>query len=139
MYRHYKNKEKDMRVLLLAVSLMLVAQVAVAAPKEMGNAPVAGNYKNKIQCGYLALEMRKNAVAKQYFTEGEALFKEQNPKATEMDLAKVFSYERGFLHGYLAGQMSGMSSMGDLNKLFSHAYENMCKKASDKPQLREKE
>ncbi|MCT4535618.1 hypothetical protein [Halodesulfovibrio sp.] len=128
-----------MRVLLLAVSLMLVAQVAVAAPKEMGNAPVAGNYKNKIQCGYLALEMRKNAVAKQYFTEGEALFKEQNPKATEMDLAKVFSYERGFLHGYLAGQMSGMSSMGDLNKLFSHAYENMCKKASDKPQLREKE
>lgn len=128
-----------MRVLVVAVSLLLVAQVAVAASQEMGSTSVKGNYKNKIQCGYLALEMRKKEVAKQYFTEGEAMFKEQNPKATEMDLAKVFSYERGFLHGYLAGQMSGMRSMSDLNTLFLYAYENMCKKCTDATQLREKE
>lgn len=128
-----------MRALVLALGLMLIAQVAVAAPEGMKEAPLTGNYKNKIQCGYLALEMRKNEIAKQYFTEGEKIFKEQNPKATEMDLAKVFSYERGFLHGYLAGQMRGMSSMEDVNNVFSHAYDNMCKNTSDKPQLKEKE
>ena len=125
-----------MRAFLMALCLMFIAQVAVAAPK-MKEESSAGNYKNKIQCGYLALEMRKNDVAKEYFTEGEAMFKERNPEATEMDLAKVFSYERGFMHGYLAGQMGSVSSMEEVNKVFEHAYEKMCLKGAkkDKPQL----
>lgn len=127
-----------MRALLLALSLMLIAQIAVAAPKGMEAAPANGNYKNKIQCGYLALEMRNNEAAKEYFIEGEAMFKEQNPKATEMDMAKVFSYERGFMHGYLAGQMGSISSMDEVDKVFAHAYEKMCKKPVGKPQLKEK-
>ena len=126
-----------MRALIMALSLMLIAQVAFAAPK-MSESSVRGNYKNKIQCGYLALEMRKNETAKEYFTAGEAMFKEQNPKATDMDMAKVFSYERGFLHGYLAGQMGSVSSMDEVNNVFAHAYENMCVKSPDKPQLKEK-
>ncbi|KAF1077321.1 hypothetical protein [Halodesulfovibrio sp. MK-HDV] len=116
---------------------MLIAQVAVAAPK-MSEPSVKSNYKNKIQCGYLALEMRKNEVANEYFTAGEAMFKDQNPDATDMDIAKVFSYERGFMHGYLAGQMGSVSSMNEVNNVFAHAYENMCVKSADKPQLKEK-
>lgn len=115
-----------MRVLLLALSFILIAQVAVAAPKMAEPSSTNGNYKNKIQCGYLALEMRKKDLAKKYFSEGEAMFKEQNPKATEMDLAKVFSYERGFLHGFLAGKMGSVSSMKEVDDIFKQAYETMC-------------
>lgn len=122
-----------MRALLLALSLMLIAQVAVAAPKMAEPTSSKGNYKNKIQCGYLALEMRKNDLAKKYFTEGEAMFKEQNPKATDLDLAKVFSYERGFLHGFLAGKMGTVSSMKEVNEVFSQAYDAMCKNKDTKP------
>lgn len=125
-----------MRAVVLAIGLMFIAQVAVAAPAMTEKAPT-GNYKNKIQCGYLALEIRKNDVAKEYFAEGEAMFREQNPDASEMDLAKVFSYERGFMHGYLAGQMGSVSSMKEVNTVFQHAYENMCSKGvkKEKPQL----
>jgi len=127
-----------MRVLLSFFSLLLIAQVALAAPKEVEHAPVDGNYKNKIQCGYLALEMRNNEAAKKFFVEGEAMFREQNPKATEMDMAKVFAYERGFLHGYLASQMGSVSSMEDVNKVFSHAYEKMCTPPSGESQKKAK-
>ncbi|SIO08969.1 hypothetical protein [Halodesulfovibrio marinisediminis] len=120
-----------MRALVMALSLMLVAQVAVAASKK-SEITVNGNYKNKIQCGYLALEMRKNEAAKTYFIEGEAMFKEQNPEATELDMAKVFAYERGFMHGYLAGQMGSISSMEEVNKMFAHAYEEMCTNSAGK-------
>ncbi|WP_290924285.1 hypothetical protein [Halodesulfovibrio sp.] len=127
-----------MRALVLALSLLLVAQVAMAAPQGGEDDSAKGNYKNKIQCGYLALEMRNNEAAKNYFVEGEAMFKEQNPEATEMDMAKVFAYERGFLHGYLASQMGAVSSMEDVNNVFKHAYEKMCPSSSGKPQLKEK-
>ena len=122
-----------MRAFLMALSLMLIAQVAVAAPKTMEEPAVKGNYKNKIQCGYLALEMRKNDLAKTYFTEGEAMFKERNPEASEMDLAKVFAYERGFMHGYLASQMGSVASMEEVNKVFEHAFKKMCGKGDAKP------
>ena len=123
-----------MRALLLALSLMLIAQVAVAAPNMAEPSSAKGNYKNKIQCGYLALEMRKNDLAKKYFSEGEAMFKEQNPKATDLDLAKVFSYERGFLHGFLAGKMGSVSSMKEVNEVFSQAYDSMCTNQGTKPE-----
>lgn len=138
VHDHDRKQGEKMRALLLVLSFMLIAQVAVAAPKGMEAVPVNGNYKNKIQCGYLALEMRKNEAAKEYFIVGEAMFREQNPEATKMDMAKVFSYERGFMHGYLAGQMGSVSSMDEVNNVFAHAYEKMCTKAASKPQLQEK-
>lgn len=137
VHDHDRKQGEKMRALLLVLSLMLIAQVAVAAPKGMEADP-AGNYKNIIQCGYLALEMRKNEAAKEYFIAGEAMFREQNPEATEMDMAKIFSYERGFMHGYLAGQMGSVSSMDAVNNIFAHAYEKMCTKAASKPQMIEK-